>query len=136
MHKDEIRALIAKVLDLYHTVKGTPNHDRREANAEFLGEQSPQLEDQPGTEQLASGRTPENVPSQGRDVLQAGPSQTPGPSTQVVLNLTKGITSKATKRPQSKALRPKNGGNDSGEPRRRGGKRTACDACRKSRVSR
>jgi len=116
-------------------VKGTPSYDRREANAEFLGEQSPQLEDQPTAEQLALGRTPEKVSNPDNDVLQAGPSQTPGPSTQVVLNLTKGITPKVTKRPPSKTPRSKNGGNDSGEPRRRGGKRTACDACRKSRVS-
>lgn len=135
MHKDEIRALIAKVLDLYHTVKGTPNHDRREANAEFLGEQSPQLENQPAAEQLALDRMPEKVTSPESSVLQAEPSQTPGPSTQVVLNLTKGIIPKVIKRPQSKTPRPKSGGNDSGEPRRRGGKRTACDACRKSRVS-
>ena len=116
-------------------VKGTPSHDRREANAEFLGEQSPQVEDQPAAEQRALGRVSEKASYPDTDVLQAGPSQTPGPSTQVVLNLTKGIIPKVTKRPQSKTPRPKNGGNDSSEPRRRGGKRTACDACRKSRVS-
>ncbi|KAF8447045.1 hypothetical protein BGX38DRAFT_610419 [Terfezia claveryi] len=114
-------------------VKGTAGHGRREANAEFLEEQSPQLEGQPAAGQLAFGRTAEKAINLNSEVLQAGPLHIPGPSTQVVLNLTKGITPKVTKRPQSKTPRSKNSVNDSGEPRRRGGKRTACDACRKSR---
>ena len=45
-HKDDIKALITQVMDLYHKIKGTTNHDKQDPDAEFLGDQSLQIEDQ------------------------------------------------------------------------------------------
>ena len=45
-HKDDIKALISKVMNLYHKIKGTVNHDKQDPDAEFLGDQNPQIEDQ------------------------------------------------------------------------------------------
>ena len=143
-HKDDIKALITKVMDLYHKIKGTTNHDKQDPDVELLGDQAVYEI----SEAEAAGHTmgalaintvmTSNITGEFEvmPTAVAGSSDLPAPSsTQVMLNPTKGTSSNVIKRPPNKYSQPKKPVNDSGEPRRRGGKRTACDACRKSRVS-
>lgn len=123
---------MGQVIELYQATIWTRNQTTRNADEGFWGEQSPQPEGQPIAKQLEPNTTVDSTSQHDDAVLQSGSSHTPAASAPVlpVINFNQGATPKIIKRSKSKK-----DGKDLGERRRRGGKRTACDACRKSRVS-